>query len=49
MLALGSMFMLIVIVWLGRFIAKYHSMPRFLWPAVLLDLMAIAVLEALNA
>lgn len=49
MLAAGSLFLLIVIVWLGRFIATYHSMPRFVWPAVVLDVMAIAALGALNA
>jgi hypothetical protein len=49
MLASGSIFILIVIVWLGRFIAAYHSMPRFVWPAVMLDLMAIAALGALTA
>ena len=49
MLAAGSIFILIMIVWLGRFIAAYHSMPRFVWPAVVLDLMAIAALGALTA
>jgi hypothetical protein len=49
MLALGSIFMLAVIVSLGRFIALNWSTPRFSLPAVVLDLMAIAVLAALNA
>jgi hypothetical protein len=49
MLAVGAVFMLIVVVWLGHFIATYHSMPRFVWPAVMLDVMAIAALGALNA
>jgi len=49
MLAAGSIFMLLVIVSLGGFIATYHSMPRFVWLAIVLDLMAIAALAALNA
>jgi len=49
MLALGSILMLIVIVSLGAFCAKYWSMPQFVVPAVLLDLAAIAALAALIA
>ncbi len=49
MLAAGSIFMLVVIVSLGRFIAQNWSMPRFAGPAVVLDLLAIATLAALNA
>lgn len=49
MLAAGALFMLAVIVSLGRFIALNWWMPRFVWPAVVLDLMAIAVLAALIA
>jgi hypothetical protein len=49
MLAVGAIFILAVIVSLGRFIATNWSMPRFVWPAVTLDLMAIAALAALIA
>jgi MFS family permease len=49
MLAMGSIFMLAVIVSLGRFIAQNWFVPQFVWPAVLLDLAAIAALAALNA
>jgi hypothetical protein len=49
MLAGGSFFMLAVIVSLGRFIATNWATPRFVWPAVVLDLMVIAVLWALIA
>jgi hypothetical protein len=49
MLAGGSLVMLAVIVFLGRFIAVNRLMPRFVWPAVVLDLLAIATLAALNA
>jgi len=49
MLALGSIGMLVVIVWLGHFVAINWLMPRFAVPAVVLDLAAIAALAALNA
>jgi hypothetical protein len=49
MLAFGSLFTLVVIVSLGRFIAQNWSMPRFAGPAIVLDLLAIATLAALNA
>jgi hypothetical protein len=49
MLAAGSIFMLAVIVSLGRFIALNWSTPRFSLPAIVLDLAAIAVLVALIA
>jgi hypothetical protein len=49
MLALGSIFMLMVIVWLGYFISQAWSSPRFAWPAVALDLMAISLLALLIA
>jgi MFS family permease len=49
MLAAGSLFMLIVIVLLGRFIALHWSTPRVSLPAIVLDLAAIAVLAALVA
>jgi MFS family permease len=47
MLAAGSIFMLMVIVWLGYFISQAWSSPRFVWPAVALDLMAISLLALL--
>src|ERR1700685_2045801 len=49
MLALGSIAMLPVIVFLGAFTAKNWAMPRFTIPAILLDIAAIAALAALNA
>jgi hypothetical protein len=49
MLAAGSIFMLVVVVSLGRFIAQNWSMPRIAWPAIVLDVLAIATLAALNA
>jgi hypothetical protein len=49
MLAGGSLVVLAAIVSLGRFIATNWGMPRSVWPAVVLDLMAIAVLAALIA
>ena len=49
MLAAGSIFMLIVIVSLGRFIALHWSTPRVSLPAIVLDLSAIAALAALIA
>jgi hypothetical protein len=47
MLALGSIFLLAVIVSLGYFISQAWPSPRFAWPAVALDLMAIALLALL--
>lgn len=47
MLALGSIFMLMVIVSLGYFISQAWSSPRFVWPAVALELMAISLLALL--
>ena len=47
MLAGGSIFMLAVIVSLGRFIALNWSTPRISLPAIVLDLAAIAALAAL--
>ena len=41
MLAAGSILTLVVIVSLGRFIAQNWSMPKFAWPAIVLDLAAI--------
>ena len=41
--------MLVVIVSLGRLIVANWSSPRFMWPAVALDLAAIAALAALIA
>jgi hypothetical protein len=49
MLVLGSILMLAVIVWLGRFIAANWPAARFTVPAMLLDGAAIAALVALNA
>jgi hypothetical protein len=49
MLAAGALFMLAIIVSLGRFIAQNWSMPRIVWPAIVLDVLAIATLAALNA
>jgi len=49
MLAAGSIFMLAVIVSLGRFIAQNWSTPRFSLAAIVLDLAAIATLAALIA
>lgn len=48
-LALGSITMLAIVISLGHFISTNWSMPRFVWPAVVLDLAAIAALAALNA
>lgn len=49
MLALGSVAMLAVIVALGRFIAVNWSAPRFVAPAMALDILAIAALATLIA
>ena len=49
MLAVGSIFMLVVIVSLGAFTAKNWPTPKFTIPAIFLDIAAIAVLAALNA
>jgi hypothetical protein len=46
MLAAGSIFLLPIIVGLGRFIALNWWTPRFSFPAILLDLAAIAALAA---
>jgi MFS family permease len=47
--ALGSLSVLVILVALGGFIATNISSPRFVWPAVVLDLAAIAALIALSA
>jgi hypothetical protein len=49
MLAAGALFVLAVIVALGRFIALHWWTPRASLPAIVLDLAAIAVLAALIA
>ena len=49
MLAAGSIFMLTVVVSLGRFIALSWSTPRVSIPAIVLDLAAIVTLAALVA
>jgi hypothetical protein len=49
MLAVGSIALLAVIVGLGRFIVLNWWTPRFVWPALVLNLAAIAALVALNA
>jgi serine/threonine-protein kinase len=49
MLALGSIVILAVIVALGRFIAVNWSAPRFVVPAMVLDMMAIAALAVFIA
>ena len=49
MLAAGAIFMLVVIVSLGRFIALHWWTPRISLPAIVLDLAAIAALAALIA
>jgi len=49
MLAIGSLFLLAVVVSLGRFIAQNWFAPRFSLPAMALDLAAIAALAALIA
>jgi hypothetical protein len=48
MLAVGSITMLPIIIFLGAFTAKNWAMPRFTIPAILLDIAAIATLAALN-
>ena len=48
LLALGSASLLAVIVSLGAFIHNNFGMPRFVWPAVFLDILAIATLGAVN-
>jgi hypothetical protein len=48
-LALGSIALLVVIVSLGAFVAKNWPAARFVWPAIALDVAAIAALAALNA
>lgn len=49
MLALGSIAVLAVIVTLGRFIAANWPAPRFVAPAMVLDIMAIAALATFIA
>jgi predicted permease len=49
MLTAGSFFWLAVIISLGTFMARCGWTPRFLWPAVVLDIFAIAALIGLNA
>jgi hypothetical protein len=48
MLAVGSITMLPVIIFLGAFTAKNWAVPRFTIPAIVLDIAAIATLAALN-
>ncbi len=47
LLALGSVFLLAVVVWLGAFIHNNLGTPRILWTAVGLDAPAVAALAAL--
>lgn len=47
MLAAGAIFLLVVIFSFGRFIAQNWFVPRFVFPAAVLDLAAIAALAAL--
>src|ERR1700722_16391437 len=49
MLAMGAIFILPVIVFLGAFAAKNWPMLRFIIPAIVLDIAAIATLAALIA
>jgi uncharacterized membrane protein len=49
MLALGSIMMLPIIVFLGGFIALNWATPKFTVPAIVLDIAAIAALAALIA
>jgi hypothetical protein len=49
MLAMGAIFMLPVIVFLGAFTAKNWAMPRFTIPSIVLDMAAIAACAALIA
>lgn len=49
MLALASIMMLAIIIALGRFIAVNWSAPRFVAPAMALDILAIAALATLIA
>jgi len=49
LLALGALTMLVVIISLGRFTAVNWPAPRFVIPAILLDIAAIAALAALTA
>ena len=48
LLSVGSISLLAVIVSLGAFIHNNLGMPRFVWSAVLLDVLAIAALGAVN-
>jgi hypothetical protein len=47
-LAAGSVLLLTVIVSLGAFIYQNSGMPQFVWPAIILDVFAIAALACLN-
>jgi hypothetical protein len=47
--AMGAIFMLPVIVFLGAFTAKNWAMPRFTIPSIVLDMAAIAACAALIA
>lgn len=47
MLAAGSVILLAIVVSLGRFIHENRGMPQFVWPAVTLDVFAIATLACL--
>ena len=48
LLSVGSISLLAVIVSLGAFIHNNLGMPRFVWSAVLLDVLAVAALGAVN-
>jgi hypothetical protein len=48
MVAAGSAILLVVIVLLGAFIHQNWGMPRFVWPAMTLDVFAIATLACLS-
>src|SRR5437868_279285 len=48
MLAAGSAILVAIIVSLGAFIHRNWGMPQFVWPAVTLDVFAIATLACLS-
>jgi len=48
MLAAGSVILLAIVVSLGAFIHQNWGMPEFVWPAVVLDVFAIATLACLG-
>ncbi len=48
MLAAGSAILLGLVGWLGVFIHQNQGMPEFVWPAVVLDVFAIASTVSLN-